>query len=420
MILFHSYNTPKYPKRYHKCIRLSIKNVKDFCSRFFLSAFCRQSMSAFDFNRYRTVEDPTTSITARDLQKARRSAARSTIKKSKYPQNPQKHFNQHQACKKHLHQPTIEDEMPFGPSLSCNTRPSASSIGRSRLDDDSDGEINADLQAGMVSAMSNSPSGHPQHNPASDSFISSLHVAGSCLPAFDQSAGAPHAILRPIRSSASAFDRSADAHHAILRPISNAYHLSTDVHALRMQSYAPSVQHAALARNSTPLSFYFANSPSLSIMPPLLPRPQFQSLQQQQHFMPPPQQHLLLPSLQQHPGFLLPLSEPNPSVLAQAQLAIALAGSTSSALQPLTPVPLPGPSPESGGGAPRSIYSLHGAARDSAVPAPRTSRRGLGGSLDAGRDRSRDHAARHISGSRPGLGAALSAGGARFRTRSQQ
>ena len=313
-------------------MKLLLFLFRSFAKRPSLLSFRLHSMSAFDFNRYRTVENTSTSITARDLQKARRSAARSTIKKSKYPQNPQKHFNQHQACKKHLHQPTIEDEMPFGPSLSCNTRPSASSIGRSRLDDDSDGEINADLQAGMVSAMSNSLSGHPERGPASDSFISSLHAAGSCLPAFDQSAGSPHSILRPFSSFAPAFDRRIIVH------------------------------------NSPPLSFYFGNSPWPSTLPPLLPRPQFQSLQQQQqNYMPPPQQHLLLPSLQQHPAFALPLSELSASVLAQAQLAVALAGSTPSALQPLTPFPLPGPSPGPGGGAPRSFNSLHGAAGGSLV-----------------------------------------------------
>ena len=330
-----------------------------------------QHMSAFDFNRYRTVENTSTSITARDLQKARRSAARSTIKKSKYPQNPQKHFNQHKAFMNHLHQPTVEDEITFGPSLSCQTRPSASSIGRSRLDDASDGEIKADLQAGMVSAMPNSPSGHPGREPASDSFRSNLKADESCLPAFDQSAGAPNPILRPMSSFDPDFDRSADAHHAILSPISNAYQLSTVVQAICMKSYAPSFQYAALAHNSPPRSFYFGNSQWPSTLSPLLPRPQFQSLQQQQqHFMPPPHQHPLLPSLQQHPALALPLSELSASVLAQAQLAVALAGSIPSALQPLMPFQLPGPSPGAGGDAPRSIYSLYGAARDSAAPAP--------------------------------------------------
>ena len=314
-----------------------------------------QHMSAFDFYRYRTVENTSTSITARDLQKARRSAARSTIKKSKYPQNLQKHFNQHKAFTNHLHQPTIEDEMSFGPSLSCLTRSSASSIGRSRLDDASDGEIKADLQAGMVSAMPNSPSGHPGREPASDSFRSSLKADESCLPAFDQSAGAPNPILRPMSSFDPDFDRSADAHQQ----------------AICMKSYAPSFQYAALAHNSPPLSFYFGNSQWPSTLPPLLPRPQFQSLQQQQqHFMPPPHQHPLLPSLQQHPALALPLSELSASVLAQAQLAFALAGSTPSALQPLMPFPLPGPAPTPAGGALRSFYSLHGASQGGAVPAP--------------------------------------------------
>ena len=314
-----------------------------------------------------------TSITARDLQKARRSAARSTIKKSKYPQNPQIHVKQHQACKKHLHQPTIEDKLSFGPSLSCNTRSSASLIGRSHLHDATDGEINADLQAGTVSATPNSASGHPERNLASDSFRSRRHDAASCPSAFNQSAlsaGSPHAILHPISSFAPVFDRSAGAPESVLRPISNAYQPSTEAQTIRMQSYAPSVHHAVLAHIFHSLSFYFENSPSLWTLLPWLPRPQqFQSLQQQQHFMPPPHQHPLLPSLQQHPAFALLLSEPNPSVLAQAQLAVALAGSTPSALQPLTPVPLPGPSPGPGGGVPRSIHSLHGAAGGSAVPA---------------------------------------------------
>ena len=140
--------------------------------------------------------------------------------------------------------------------------------------------------------------------------------------------------------------------------------------AIRMQSYTQSCQHAPLAHNSPPLSFYFGNSPWPSTLPPLLPRQQFQSYQQQQLLMPPPHQHLLLPSLQQHPAFALPLSELSASVLAQAQLAVALAGSIPSAMQPLMPFQLPGPSPGAGGDAPRSIYSLYGAARDSAAPAP--------------------------------------------------
>ena len=47
---------------------VTISEISEKVARRRFDRFC---MSAFDFNRYRTVENPSTSITARDLQKAR-------------------------------------------------------------------------------------------------------------------------------------------------------------------------------------------------------------------------------------------------------------------------------------------------------------------------------------------------------------
>ena len=182
-------------------------------------------MSAFDFNRYRTVENPSSRITARDLQKARRSAARSIIKKSKSPRHHPKHsFNAARS---------IKDEMSFE---------SRTTVALVSCEGASGADIRSDLQASIVS---NSSSGCPERNPVADS----------------------------IRSD------------------SITHELSTEVHALLMQSFARPLQLASLALMNPPLSLYFGSSQSPSTLLPWPPLPQLQ-------IWPLPQQRLPLPTFQ--------------------------------------------------------------------------------------------------------------------------
>ena len=187
-------------------------------------------MSAFDFNRYRTVENPSSRITARDLQKARRSAARSIIKKSKSPRHHPKQTMQHQAFSAPR---SIKDEMPFESRTTAALVSCDGSIGA---------DIRSDLQASIVS---NSSSGCPERNPVADS----------------------------IRSD------------------SITHELSTEVHALLMQSFARPLQLASLALMNPPLSLYFGSSQSPSTLLPWPPLPQLQ-------IWPLPQQRLPLPTFQ--------------------------------------------------------------------------------------------------------------------------
>ena len=182
-----------------------------------------QSMSAFDFNR--TAEDPSSRITARDLQKARRSAARSTIKKPKSPRHHPKHsFNAARS---------IKDEMSFE---------SRTTVALVSCEGASGADIRSDLQASIVS---NSSNGCPERNPVADS----------------------------IRSD------------------SITHELSTEVHALLMQSFARPLQLASLALMNPPLSLYFGSSQSPSTLLPWPPLPQLQ-------IWPLPQQRLPLPTFQ--------------------------------------------------------------------------------------------------------------------------
>ena len=266
-------------------------------TRDFLFSLCK-SMSAFDFNRYRTVENPSSRITARDLQKARRSAARSIIKKSKSPKHPQKQSMQHQAFNA---APTIQDEMSY------ESRTTAALVS---CDGASGAEIRSDLQACIVSETPNSSSGCPSgRNPVADSF----------------------------------------------RKESVTHEMSIEVPALLMRSCTHPLQLASLALASPALSFSLGSSPSPSTLPPLPPQPQLR-------MWPPQQQPILLPTLQQKPLALPPF----PSVLAHAQLAIALARSMPSTLPPSPPLPAPAAAP--GGGAPRFLHGIVGCA--DAFPAP--------------------------------------------------
>ena len=208
-------------------------------------------MSAFDFNRYRTVENPSSCITARDLQKARRSAARSTIKKSKSATNSQK--------KQH---PAIKDGMSSNSSFRCKSetksRTAASLVSNDRLDNTTEREIRSGQQANKGSEMANTS-------------IRALE----CYP------------TSPFRSS---------FHSAV-----NVHQLSTEGQVLLMQSYAPCnltggqalLMQSYAPRNLTPvqppthpmipLSAYLGNSPrpSTPILPSLPPWLLLQSSQQQ-------------------------------------------------------------------------------------------------------------------------------------------
>ena len=190
-------------------------------------------MSAFDFNRYRTVENPSSRITARDLQKARRSAARSIIKKSKSPRHHPKQTMQHQAFSAPR---SIKDEMPFESRTTAALVSCDGAIGA---------DIRSDLPASIVSEKPNSSSGCPERNPVANSSISD----------------------------------------------SITHELSTEVHALLMQSFARPLQLASLALMYAPLSLYFGSSQSPSTLLPWPPLPQLQ-------IWPLPQQRLPLPTFQ--------------------------------------------------------------------------------------------------------------------------